>query len=125
LQTTPGYGVEYGYAFCRKQAAGGSFSGVFLLSDDTDHHWHIQIQDSSGTLQLDYDTGVAFTQGNVYGRRLVVSGANVTAYVDSGSGYVQVGTTQTDSWCTTFTFCGFGCNANGSTSFVVPSVRAA
>jgi hypothetical protein len=97
-------------------------NGILLVAHDASATWKIQIYDTVGGLQDDYNTTVGFSNNTSYDIELVVSGTSVIGKV----GGVQVGVTRTDSWSVLAqTYVGFGGNGSGSFGWSVESIAAA
>ncbi len=112
--------IYYAALFARMTA--GGLGGVILMAHSGSGTWKIQIYDNTSTLQLDYDTTVAWADNTTYDMSLVLSGSSVIGKI----GGVQVGATQTDSWQTSYTYVGFGYNGNGTTGVaLIENISAA
>jgi hypothetical protein len=112
--------VSYANLGARMDSTGDN--GVFLVADDASATWKIQIYDTSGVLQTNYNTTVAFSNDTSYDIELVLSGTSVIGKV----GGVQVGVTQTDSWSVgAQTYVGFGTNGSGAFGATFESISAA
>lgn len=111
--------TDFSNMACRLTSGGNG--GIIFVAHSSSLTWRIQIYDTGNTLQLDYDTTVAFTPGNVHDRKIVASGSSVTGYING----VQVGVTQTDSWNpVTSTYVSFGINGNGATDTTIENMAA-
>ncbi len=114
-------GSVYYVALFARMTAGGA-GGVILMAHSGSGTWKIQIYDNANTLQLDYDTTVAWADNTTYNMSLVLSGSSVIAKIAG----VQIGATQTDSWVAANTRVGFGYNGNGATGIaLIENISAA